>query len=256
MQTENENLTPLPVPETAAPPASETAPTAPEQPAAAEVITAPPATALAPEVATDQPDKPNIVTRFFRAIDRALVGNPNRTGHSLTLAMIVDTAGGQETWLGKADVERLRLWQARYEKNLNFMLNANPTADWLKHQAMVRSRIEAETAGELHALSRSEFERAHLERVEGARLNLEQIYVECFPLCAAIANRVIAIAEERCKSREAQERKEHDHYGVKFDGPSNIVRSFRAAIQYARMRSTFVTSGRAAPRDIIGYINF
>jgi hypothetical protein len=254
---ENENLTPAPITDPATPTISEqtTPPAAPEKAVAVDTITAPPVPAPAPEVIDPTP-RLNILTRLVRAIDRALASDTKRTGHALIIHMILDTEGGQETFIGKSDLDTLRAWQARYDRNLNFMLNARPDTDWLNHQKDVRDGIESEITGDLHAMSRDEFTKAHMERVEAARLNLEAIYQECFPLCSAIAYLAIEIAEKKVRGREKREREECAYYGVTNAGPSAIVQSWRAAIQFARMRSTFVQNGRAAPRDIIGYINF
>jgi hypothetical protein len=239
-----------PKPETEA--LTETAPA----PAPVASETTPPA---APTETTVEPEiipAPGILARISTAISRAFSANPKRTGPALTMAMILDTAGGQHCFVSDSALAQFRAWQKRHDVNLNFMLAADPTPAWLRHQKSIQDTVEAGTSDDSQAHSREEFIKSHQQKIEAARLNLEKIYLEAWPLCAAVAARCIEAAELKAQKREQQERDDHARYGVAYPGTSAIVKTLRAAIEMARVRSKKVEGGRASPQTILPYLDF
>lgn len=246
-----DNKVESPKPETEA--LTETAPA----PVASE--TTPPAAPTEAAVEAENIPAPGILARISTAISRALSANPKFTGPALTFAMILDSAGGQDHFVSPSAFAQFRAWQKLHDLNLDILLNTSPqTAKiaWMKHQEVLQDSIHAEKIGEQTGHSYEDFEKSHEQKIAAAKENMQKIYRDCFPLCAVIAENCIAVAEKQTAKREAYEREQHSWYGVTYPGPSAIVRTFREAIEMARVRSQFAEGGQASPRLILPYLNF
>lgn len=234
----------------------------PQTPATPEA-TAPaamPEVITAPEVITVPPVQPvNIITKLVRAIDRAMSAEPKRTGHARIMAMILDASGGQAKYVSPAALKQLREWQRLYDLNLKLLtgtdFQTSKTA-WLSHAESLGKSIHDETHHELTGYTLEDFKKSHEAKLEAARVNLQKIYHEAFPLCSTVAERCIAAAAAYTQQHEEHDRERHEWFGVAYSGQSAIVRAFREAIQMAVVRSKFVELGHASPSTILPYLNF
>jgi len=201
----------------------------------------------------------NILKQFVRMIDRALADDPKRFGWELTCYVLLRTSGGQRLIINSADVTRLADWQAQHERVIQAMNDHGPDrakADWMEHQKELARKIHTGELEDAVGMTVDELEKSYLILQNAFQEDLRRIYQECQPCCEELSERFLAIAVKRVDGIEKAEREQHENYGVQYGGPSNLIKSFRKALEIAKNRVVFNEFGTASPRQMVPYLTF
>jgi hypothetical protein len=215
-----------------------------------------PVTPAAPEPADEAP---GLLTRLARAIDRALAERPKLTGWALTCHMILDSLGGQSLLCGPKVLEKFRELQRRHD-NAVATINAHtrPAARdaWIAHGAKLADAIGGGTVTEHRGRTREDFDLDFEAKVRASHEEMRRVYRESLPWCREIFDRFSEIANDRVEGMETHEREQHQNFGVRYVGPSNLIVSFKKAIETAGHRVTETPGGNLSVRDMIPYLDF
>lgn len=227
-------------------------------PASADPTPAPAAadsTPAADAAPLDDDQRPNILTRIVRAIDRALEAG-KRAPHEQACYIILDTTGGQRLILDPSEKAKLIDWQKQHDALIQFIQKTTRKDSHLAfelHQKAVAKSIHAGTT--IEAKSVEAFEKDFEAKMEAAKLDLKRIYKECHPLAVDIGYRFNALAVKRVNDLEASERYKYENYGLPYS-PSPLIQHLRKSVTIANARLNFNEFGNASPKQLLPYLNF
>jgi len=232
-------------------------PAAPEIPATAaqtETSTAP----VDEQSWTPEADEPGFLEKLGTVISRVLAVAPRLRGYDLTARAILESIGGQNLVISRAEFDRLKAFQIQHDRctaAVNSLHEAGAKEAWLKHMASLAASISDGKVDQVAGRPLSDFVLDYEQRGQAARNERTKIYLASLPECRVICGRFISLAEKKIATMESFDRRQHSQFGVGYS-PSPLITQLRKTISISKARIVQSMGGGLGPRELLPFIDW